>query len=311
MGATEVIDIFEKMDLNWFQLTYEGGYAKTFWIYTIVLVAVSFAAGFLARHAVGIFRNERRMEEERFVESLHSALKEKGCAEYYDLSCKQSIKDVADRLADIKNGQCESQESEQPEQHSGLFALTGDEALRYIANQPENIRKALRDVYEEGGAVEADAMDGMMQRLNSLGLISPPPLYSPYEDILWSITPDVNALLRDYPEVLDGESPDDLRKLKKLKGFSRCKARLVLKAFEADSMVEAGNDDIVVISSCQSGEGIFVAEAVTASGVRRTTGKYTITDGWRAFLRERAHIDAVRELANADGPTGRIQFIDE
>lgn len=62
---------------------------------------LSAAAGYLAHGAVYAFRHSRGKQESGFIDRLHSALKEKGCADFYDISCKESVKALAERLAEV------------------------------------------------------------------------------------------------------------------------------------------------------------------------------------------------------------------
>ena len=83
-----------------------------------------------------------------------------------------------------------------------------------------------------------------------------------------------------------------------LPGFSRATLRAIVKAYDADGMVEA-DDETIVLASVQSKQGVFIMEAVTMFGTARTTGKYTLNDKFRRALSECPDIlERIRELAS-------------
>lgn len=93
-------------------------------------------------------------------------------------------------------------------------------------------------------------------------------------------------------------SRDMLERL--LPGFSRATLRAIVKAYDADGMVEAETDDeTMVLASVQSKQGVFIMEAVSMLGATKTTGKYTLNDKFRLALSECPDIlERIRELAS-------------
>lgn len=98
--------------------------------------------------------------------------------------------------------------------------------------------------------------------------------------------------------IFDPTDAEDELKIKMMKGFSRQKARAILKAYEAEEFVSVGDFELTVLGSIQSHEGIFLMEAFSWQGVSRTGSNYGLTDEWRAFLRNdesRKRLEVVAE----------------
>ena len=87
------------------------------------------------------------------------------------------------------------------------------------------------------------------------------------------------------------------RRREQVAGFSRNKARAVLRAYEADGLADVGEYELDVIGSVQARDGIFVLEAMSLGGVTRTGRRYGLTDGWRAYLSDARALASVRERA--------------
>ncbi len=86
------------------------------------------------------------------------------------------------------------------------------------------------------------------------------------------------------------------RMLRMLNGFSKTKAKAVIKAFEAGEFVDVADFENEVMASIQNNEGIFLREAWIYRGISVPGKKYGITDEWRAFLRNPSDLIRLEEL---------------
>lgn len=95
------------------------------------------------------------------------------------------------------------------------------------------------------------------------------------------------AELQQHAEELDAELAairDASPSIDSMRGWSKKKARAVLKAFRADGAVSPKGFEKEIEISVRNGEGIFLAQAYRY-GAAEIVGEYTIEDDWRAFLR--------------------------
>lgn len=186
--------------------------------------------------------------------------------------------------------------------------LKGEQALNFVRHLTDNQHDILREMYESGGTILADPLDGDLQQLAKYGMVERPSLFAPGVDTKWTLPPNVNMIIRDHPDVLmteekkAAEQPraEDELKLKMMKGFSKQKARAILDAFEADGYVEIGDFENEVMASIQRNEGIFLREAWRAYGMSVAGRNYCITDEWRAFLRDSSVFAMLKELADPE-----------
>ena len=82
--------------------------------------------------------------------------------------------------------------------------LTGDDALNLIRMLTDNQKRALAHFYENGGSGEADPLDAELIGLSRLGLLQRPLMFSPGVDAKWVVPINVNKILSDHPDLLDG-----------------------------------------------------------------------------------------------------------
>lgn len=87
------------------------------------------------------------------------------------------------------------------------------------------------------------------------------------------------------------------RRMGMMRGFSRDKARAILRAYSAGGMVDVEEFELEVLASVQRNDGIFVMEAWKLGGVTRTGSHYGLTDEWRSFLADEKALSALWEVA--------------
>ena len=88
--------------------------------------------------------------------------------------------------------------------------LKGDNAISFISNLPDNLKRILLAMHAAGGSVECDPLDGDMRTLSSYSLVMPPDMFTPGIPVKWSLTPNAIILIREHPEALKvDEYPDD------------------------------------------------------------------------------------------------------
>lgn len=188
--------------------------------------------------------------------------------------------------------------NKQIEKNKTSNIITGDAALALISNLPKNQRIILREIYNNGGSIERDPFDGDLQALLSNRLVSRPNEFAFYLPCKWSIPSNVNKILRTYPDVLNGESPGDIRKLEMVHGFSKVKIRLIIRAFEADgpSEIKDEKEEIEISKSVQAREPIFELKASWFNRVPKIGYHYAIKDEWRAFLSQDDHLEKIKQV---------------
>lgn len=82
------------------------------------------------------------------------------------------------------------------------FTLRGEQALDFIRSLPENQRAFLRKIYDDGGSIETDPFDAELDAMATYGLVLRPAVFTPGVAAKWTLPPNINCIIRDYPDVL-------------------------------------------------------------------------------------------------------------
>ena len=93
-----------------------------------------------------------------------------------------------------------------------VVKLPEKDFVKYIDKFPDNQKDILAEIYEAGGSIEADSLDGDLMNLAKAGLVSIPSFISPGNDCTWSLTPEINDLITRHPEVVESKRAKELKK---------------------------------------------------------------------------------------------------
>ena len=287
---------------EWVERTVEDGDGLRLLVWTAVFSALFAAAGFLVGRRVG------RAAERRFAQDLRRETDElkARCAALVS----QSV-ELEKRVRELKAenagtggaaGSMQNCTSDKNEDDQG-FVLEGDAALNFVASLPDNQRAILRRMYESGGSIDEDPFDGDLQALQCYGLVIRPGIFYAEMPCTWSLPPNVNAILRDHPHVLDGRADEGGAKPRGVPEhvdwtrYSRFQLQFLLEFAEKPGPLEYRASDCGYIELEE--EGVVRRDE---SGAWGSSGAvfWRISPDWRAAVRRDE--GKMREALGKDAP---------
>lgn len=211
MGVGDVYTIASSIDGNWlaWSVTYY------FWSFIGVCFAAG-AIGFVIGLAVQYGILNKKLKESAVKDDELKKAK-------YEVSNKQTEIDLLKQKYDTEQKRKEEEITKLEAEIDSLKAeyearlkktnkLSEEDLAEYISKFPDAQKDILAEIYEAGGSIEAEALDSALMTLASAGLISVPPLMAPGTYCVWSLTPEVNALISANPSIVESKRVKKLRK---------------------------------------------------------------------------------------------------
>lgn len=177
--------------------------------------------------------------------------------------------------------------------------LTCDQALNFVQSLTDNQHAILKEMYENGGTLEADPLDGDLLSLAEYRIIERPSMFVPGIDAKWTLSPNINAIIRRHPEVLLTEA--EKREIEKRKHehetedtldkFSNAQLDLMVRI--ADACDEFGSLRLPLMSQDHLiGMQLVDIHVATFEGNGKNGYEWHLLPDWRKFAtRHRAAID--------------------
>lgn len=191
MGAGDIFTIASAIDTNWLWRSLTE-YTWSFF----AMVFLVFVFGFLIGMTIQYVRLSKRLKnEEKLKDDLNSCNGK-------NANLEEKVRSLSDETSSLKE---KIRKIENPK-------LTKEELTEYVSKFPDAQKDILAEIYEAGGSIEAEALDSALMTLASAGLISVPPLMAPGTYCVWSLTPEVNALISANPSIVESKRAKKLRK---------------------------------------------------------------------------------------------------
>lgn len=194
--------------------------------------------------------------------------------------------EAADNAKELKN-----------QEPDGIEILRGDDALNLIRMLTDNQKSALAYFYGEGGSAEADSMDAELIELSRLGLLLQPQYFAPGMTAKWIVPPNVNKILDDHPDLLEGFLGPLPVSIETLQELPPSIARHIVEMAENGKDVPFQKITMQENESLLNGDGIFERPKMVFAGSARDAEFYRLTKEWRLFLSDEENLNKAKIVA--------------
>lgn len=194
--------------------------------------------------------------------------------------------EAADNAKELKN-----------QEPDGIEILRGDDVLNLIRMLTDNQKSALAYFYGEGGSAEADSMDAELIELSRLGLLLQPPFFAPGMTAKWVVPPNVNKILDDHPDLLEGFLGPLPVSIETLQELPPSIARHIVNMAENGKDVPFQKITKQENESLLNGDGIFERPKMVFAGSARDAEFYRLTKEWRLFLSDEENLNKAKIVA--------------
>lgn len=210
------------------------------------------------------------------------------------------ISELQNRVTDFEKTQEQLDEVLAEREENLPKPLTGDAALNFVRGLTANQHEILKEMYDNGGTLEADPFDGEMVQLLELHMVSRPSQFYSGIDVAWTLPPNINMIIREHPDVLESEE-EKLRRETNVELDEFSVAQLDLMARIVDACDETGSLHIPLSSQDGKIASQLIERLVAMSGEWDGSGYgwYLLPD-WNKFVkRNRVEIDKRTENIRA------------
>lgn len=161
--------------------------------------------------------------------------------------------------------------------------LTDEQALNLVRSLTDNQHAILREMYDHGGTLLVDPLDGDMQQLARYGMAERPSMFVPGMECKWTLPPSVNMIIREHPDVLESEAERRTREVKaQLDQFSAAQLDLMVRIADAES------DDGFLAASYLSQDHKIASQLqellVTTCDTEKDRCLWYLLPQWRKFV---------------------------
>lgn len=162
--------------------------------------------------------------------------------------------------------------------------LTGEKALNFMRSLTDNQHAILKEMYENGGTLLADSLDGDMQQLAKYGMVERPSLFVPGMETKWTLPPNVNMIIREHPDVLESDEEKRQREANAaLDQFSVAQLDLMARIADAESsrgclLLGYASQDGRIASQLQE------LDVATCDTSRKDRCGWYLAPRWRKFV---------------------------